>query len=293
MSFHTFRRASLALAALAMFTSFDAQALDVDAGDYTALPAGTTLGLAYYQHATRDKLYANGNQAPIHPRLTSDVGILRGVHFTKLGDYVIDPQFLLPFGRLSASRDIAALGRNSGVGDLMVGGTLWLTQPTEKEHFGITALVSLPTGQYDRNDPLSLGENRWKTILQVGWIKPLSEQVTMDLIADTTLFGKNDEFGPGSATLRQKAQFQFQSHFRYHLSPTSDLRAGLSHVSGGETRVDGVAQSDRQSTTKVSFGGSTFLGPKTQLLVTVGRDLHVRQGFKENARLNLRLLQIF
>jgi len=48
-----------------------------------------------------------------------------------------------------------------------------------------------------------------------------------------------------------------------------------------------------QSTTKVSFGGAVFVAPKTQLLATVGRDLHVRQGFKENARINLRLLQVF
>jgi hypothetical protein len=96
-----------------------------------------------------------------------------------------------------------------------------------------------------------------------------------------------------SATLKQKAQFQFQGLLRYHLSDTSDLRLGLSHLTGGETRVNGVAQNDRQSTTKVSFGGAVFVAPKTQLLATVGRDLHVRQGFKENARINLRLLQVF
>ena len=106
------QRASLALAAMAACASFHAQAVDIDAGDYTALPPGTTLGMVYYQHATRDRLYANGEQAPIRPKLTSDIGIARGVHFMKLGDYVIDPQFLLPFGRLSASRDIAAMGSN-------------------------------------------------------------------------------------------------------------------------------------------------------------------------------------
>jgi hypothetical protein len=290
MPFHFLQRTVLALAAA---TAMAAHAVDIDAGDYTALPPGTTLGMVYYQHATRDSLYANGDQAPIRPRLTSDIGIARGVHFMKLGDYVIDPQFLLPFGRLSASRDIAAMGRNSGVGDLMLAATLWLTQPGDKEHFGITPFVWLPTGQYNRNDPLSLGENRWKAALQAGWIKPLGKSVTMDLAADVTVFGKNDDFGASGATLRQKAQLQFQGLLRYHLSPTSDLRLGLSHLTGGETRVNGVAQSDRQSTTKLSLGGAVFVAPGTQLLATVGRDLQVRQGFKENARINLRLLQMF
>jgi hypothetical protein len=80
-----FTRASLALAAMAACATFNAHAVDIDAGDYTALPPGTTLGMVYYQHATRDSLYANGEQAPIRPRLTSDIAIARGVHFMKLG----------------------------------------------------------------------------------------------------------------------------------------------------------------------------------------------------------------
>ncbi|WP_027015724.1 transporter [Comamonas composti] len=270
-----------------------ARAVDIDAGDYTALPAGTTLGMVYYQHATRDKLYADGEKVAVRPRLSSDIGIVRGVHFMRLGDYVIDPQFLLPFGRLSASRDIAALGSNSGVGDLTLAATLWLTEPGDKEHLGITPFIWLPTGQYERSNSLNLGENRWKAALQVGWIKPLGSRLTMDLAADVTVFGKNDDFGPGGATLKQKPQFQFQGLWRYHLSDASDLRLGLSYLNGGETRVNGQDQSDRQAATKISLGTGVFVTPKTQLVATVGRDLHVRQGFKENARINLRLLQVF
>jgi len=277
----------------ATLLSLPARAVDIDAGDYTALPAGTNLALVYFQHATRNKLYASGHQAPIKPGLESDIGILRGVHFMELGGYTVDPQFLLPFGRLKASDDIAALGRNSGIGDPILAATLWLNKPGEKENVGITPFVWLPIGQYDRNEPLNLGEHRWKFALQGGWIKPLGQSVTMDLSADVTLFGKNDDFGSSGATLQQKAQFQFQALWRYHLSPASDLRFGLSQLSGGETKVDGVSQDDRASTTKFWVGGSTFVAAKTQLLATYGRDIDVRSGFKENNRINLRLLQIF
>ena len=50
---------------------------------------------------------------------------------------------------------------------------------------------------------------------------------------------------------------------------------------------------DEAGLRKFSVGGSVFVGPKTQLLMSVGRDLKVKNGFKENARLNLRLLQVF
>ncbi|HQT19175.1 MAG TPA: transporter [Thiobacillus sp.] len=273
-----------------------AQAVDVDAGDYTALPAGTNLGLVYYQHAERNKLYSGGNQVPINAGLDSDVGILRGVHFMKIGDYIVDPQFLLPFGKLKGKDGLSALGSGSGTGDLILAATAWLVNdPKAKTYFGITPFLFLPTGTYDRSKALNLGENRWKFALQGGYITPLSESVTLDMIGDVTVFGKNDDFGAGatSQTLKQKAQFQVQSYLRYHVSPAFDLRAGLSHTWGGETTVNGVNQNDRGATSKFSLGGAYFIGPKTQLLATYGRDMDVRQGLKESGRINLRVLQIF
>lgn len=285
-------RALTALAAAALFT-LPAKAIDVDAGDYTALPAGTNLFLAYYQHATRDKLYANGDKVGINPKLDSDVGILRGVHFTEIGGLIVDPQFLLPFGKLKAKNDISALGSNSGMGDLILAATVWFNKPDAKEHFGITPFLILPTGQYDNNDPLSLGENRWRFILQAGWIKPLTDKLTMDLAADVQLHGKNNDYGALSQERKQKPQYEFQGFLRYALGAGSDLRVGLQHVTGGENKIDGVDQDDRQSLTKLQFGASTFISPRQQILATYGRDLSVRNGFKEEHRLNFRFLQIF
>jgi hypothetical protein len=41
------------------------------------------------------------------------------------------------------------------------------------------------------------------------------------------------------------------------------------------------------------LGGSYFVTPKAQLLATLGRDLSVENGFKEESRVNLRLLYVF
>ena len=290
-------RAATRLKLLAMCAAVSAAgsafAVDVDAGDYTALPAGTDLGLVYTQFAHRNSLYANDTKVSGNAKLDSTVGILRGVHFTDIGGYIVDPQFLLPFGKLKAGGDVAALGSNSGVGDLILAATVWLTKPGEKTHFGITPFLFLPTGQYNKNDPLSLGENRVKFALQAGYITPLTDSITLDLLGDVTLHGKNNDYGPNSDSLKQKALFQFQSYLRYNFSPATDVRFGLSHVSGGETQVNGVDQNNQQSTSKFQIGGSHFVGPKTQILATYGQDISVKNGFKENGRLNLRLLQIF
>ena len=126
--------AAVALACAAM----PAHAIDVDAGDYTALPAGTNLGLLYYQHAERDKVYAGGTQVA-GGRLNSDIGILRYVHFMDIGGFTVDPQILLPFGGLRGSKDLSALGSGAGVADPIPAATVWLlNQPEQKRYFGIT-----------------------------------------------------------------------------------------------------------------------------------------------------------
>lgn len=294
----TLRRLTALAAASAAVLGFatPAHALDVDAGDYTALPAGTNLLLLYYQHATRDKLYSGGDRVPINPGLDSDIGLIRGVHFMDIGGYIVDPQFILPFGKLKAKDDIAALGSESAVGDLLVGATVWFNKPGAKTHFGITPFLSLPTGKYDRNQALNLGENRWKLILNVGYIDEIAPGLNWDVVGDVTIFGKNDDVndGLGGITeLKQKPQYQFQTFLRKNITPTFDLRGGLSYVTGGETKLGGVNQDNRVSTSKFQFGGAWFVGPATQLLATYGRDIKVREGFKVNNELHLRFLQIF
>ncbi|OWW22390.1 transporter [Noviherbaspirillum denitrificans] len=289
----SFKRASAA-ALLAALASAPAAAIDVDAGDYTALPAGTNLALVYYQHAERDKLYSKGSKVPLNAGLDSDVGILRGVHFMDIGGYIVDPQFLLPFGKLKAKDGTSFLGDTGGTGDLLLAATVWLVNRKETNtYFGITPFLSLPTGQYDRSKALNLGENRTKFTLQAGYITSLTKSLSLDLVGDFTVYGRNREFGAAGATLEQKTSYQAQAHLRYHVNPAFDLRAGVSKAITGETSVNGVDQGDRGSTTKFNVGASYFVRPTTQVLATYGRDASVREGFKENNRLNLRLLQVF
>jgi Putative MetA-pathway of phenol degradation len=298
------RNASQALRALTLAAALPllalhgapAHALDLDADDYAsgAIPAGTSLALLYYQHAQRNKVYSNGAQVA-GGDLKSDVGILRLVHFIDILGFRADPQILLPFGSLKASNDLSALGSTSGVGDLIVTGSVWLiNKPAEGEFLGITPAVWVPIGNYDKNKQLNLGEKRWKYLLQVGYTTPLlTKDLSLQLAADVTAFGDNDDFGPGGRTLSQKPLYQFQAWLKYNLSPTFDLRAGTSHFTGGKTEVDGVANDDRTKTTNAKLGFGWSFSPGWNFAALYGRDLSVRNGPKESDRVNLRLLKAF
>ncbi|KQW00052.1 transporter [Rhizobacter sp. Root1221] len=285
----------IALALFMSMTSLQAHAIDIDAGDYTALPEGSNVAVVYAQHAERNRLYANGAQVPGNNGLDSDIGVFRAIHFMKIAGFTVDPQLLLPFGRLRAQDDLApALGKGSGTADLILAATVWVIEnPANRQYLGITPFLYVPTGSYDAAKALNLGENRWKYALQVGYIQGLGEKVTLDGAADVTFYGRNDKATPQGAALKQDASWQLQGFIRYALSPAWDLRAGLSYARVGETELAGVSRNDETGITKFQIGAAGFIAPKTQLLATWGRDIKVDNGFKESSRLNLRLLQLF
>lgn len=280
--------------ACALLSTAPAHAIDVDAGDYVPAPAGTNLALLYLQHARSDRMMSNGATAPGNNGLGTDIGILRLVHFMEIGGLIVDPQILLPFGRVSGRDDLAgALGRTNGLGDPILAATVWVqNDPLNKVYTGITPYVYVPTGSYDAQRPLNMGEHRWRYNLQAAHVRPLGGPWTLDVIGDVTWYGKNDKFGAAERTMKQKPLYQGQAWLRYALSPTADLRASVSRTFGGATRVDGLGQNDRKATTKFSVGGSMFIGPKTQVIALWGRDTEVQNGFREESRINIRLLQL-
>jgi hypothetical protein len=284
-----------ALSTAIMLCTAPAHAIDIDAGDYTPLPPGTNVGLLYVQHAERNRLYDNSNPIPGSNGLDSDIGILRMIHFMDIGGYTVNPQFLLPFGRLKATGNLAQpLGQADGTSDLILAATVWpINDPKNRTFLGITPFLYVPTGNYDKSKPLNLGENRWKYALQASVIFPATEKVTIDLAADVTGYGRNDKANAAGQSLGQSASSQVQAFARYALNPAWDLRAGLSWAHIGNQTLGGVSQDNAAQITKFQLGTAGFLGPKTQLLATWGRDISVNNGFRENTRVNLRLLQLF
>lgn len=280
--------------ALGLASAATANAVDVDPGDYTALPAGTNLAMLYYQHATNNKLYANGDRVPVDAGLDTNISIFRYVHFMDIGGYTVNPQILLPFGRIEAKDNLASMGSTNGIADPILAATVWLiNKPEDNHYFGITPFLHVPVGSYDNNRALNMGENRWKFSLQAGYIRGLTDTLSLDLAADVTLYGKNSDFGSESSRLEQDPLYHLQSYMRHNLTPTWDIRGGLSYTYGGETEVDGQQQKDKTETISATIGTGYFITPTVQVLANYGRDISVENGFREEHRINLRLMKAF
>jgi len=277
-----------------VFTTGSAYAVTVDSGDWTAPTPGVDLGFIYQQYASRSDLYVNGNKTLSNADLNSYVTILRYTHPISIGGFVVNPQFLLPFGTLKAEGNMAALGKTSGFGDLILAAPIWLVnKPKEHTYLSIAPYLFLPTGSYDKNRPLNLGENRWKGDLQVGAMIGLGKKFSTELTGDVMWYGNNTKFGSASATLKQDQSFQVQAYLNWYYTPTTTLAIGSSWTSGGTQSVDSLSQNNPIGTTSAILTASTWVDKHTQLMFSFGRDLSVRNGFKEDTRFNIRLLRAF
>lgn len=282
----TLRGLALALGLLAG----SAQALEAHPGDAVAPPPGTSLFGLYSIHQRLDSLKVGG-QTVAGPELRVDVGLLRLFHATRFGDWQVNPQLVMPYGKVSGAGALSGTPSKAGLGDLSLMASVMLRQDAaSRTSVYLLPGVTLPTGDY-RNDRLSLGENRHKVFVQLGGQTALSPQWTVDGYADVTLFGANKR-NPGGR-LTQKPELLLQGYLRYAVSPATELAAGLRHYSGGETSVAGAAQDDRERRTAMLLTASHWVDGKTQLMANWGRDLSHRSGFKASQNVELRMIRMF
>ena len=287
---------STLILAMSIF-SVPTQAAEIatDPGDYTPLPAGVNLGILYGQYATRDAAYADGNKVPAEAGLDTTIGLARFVHYMDIGGIIVDPQIIVPFGKVELTEPFGPLQptSESGIGDPIIGATAWvLNNPDDQQWVGLSAFASVPVGQYDENKgPVNIGENRWKGIFQAAYVKHLNSSVVLDLIAEYSVYGDNDDF-LGFKREQEDAQ-SLQSHLRYLLSKQSHVALSYYHSFGGETTVGGQKQDDRVNTNRWQATYATFVDPTVQLQFQAGQDIDVENGFKEDTRVNLRILKVF
>ena len=283
-------RTSLAFMASYSLSTSAAQ-VATDPGDYSPLPAGIDLGILYYQHTTHNDVYVDNDLVDEGMKLTTDIGLLRWVHYIDVRGFIADPQIIIPFGNVSLDTT-AGEADASGIGDPMVGGTVWLYNNADtKAAFGVTALLSVPVGHYNKKDAINLGENRWKLITQAAYTTPIASSYSLDLIGEYTIFGENDDFVAGS--LKQDPQYGVQTHISKHFSERSRLSLSYFHDFGAETQISGTDQDNELNNSRWQVSYSHFVRPDLQLMLQYGQSIRVKNGFAEGDRVNLRLVKVF
>jgi hypothetical protein len=292
----TLSRPRLGLLALAL-ASTKSLAVDVNSGDYIAFPSGTNLAAWYQQYGRAERYNADGgSDAKQDTGIRSNISILRLIHYVDIGGTTFAPQILLPFGHVYDARiGGQSLGSNSGMADPIIGATFWLiNQPhagVSGRYLGIIPLVYLPWGQYDRNEAINLGENRYKLDLQLGWIEPLWGKLAMEWYADAVIYGDNQQ--AGQQTLEQDKTYQLQANLRYDFNPSQRLALGYSASTGGKQYLDGNYNGTKTEVQQVRLEFQQMLTPRVQFSTQLTHDVRTEGGFQEEIGVNLRAVLLF
>lgn len=288
-----------ALGAALLGCSLASHAADVNVGDYIALPDGMNLVALYGQYSESDKLKVD--PSPTYSdktSLRSQIGIFRAIHFMDVGGFTIDPQILVPFGKIydvHQNSDTAVSGA-TGIADPIVGGTLWLVnQPNAGNYgryLGITPLVYVPIGQYDKNKAVNLGQNRWRWDLQVGYIEPLWVNQSLELNLGAIVYGDNDDYY-GNSKLEQDPTYSLQSNYVFSFSQSTRLAIGYAAYWGGKQKVDGSYSGLKTDYGQGRIEYQQMVTQKIQFSGQLTHDFHRSGGYQQQLGMNFRIAYIF
>ncbi len=115
---------------------------------------------------------------------------------------------------------------------------------------GAALAVHLPTGDYDGDKPINLGNNRFTVRPQLGVVHNRGKW-SMEVTGSAWIFTDNTDFY-GGHTLEQSPLFTLQGHVDYTFRPGLWIGSGLAYGYDGEARIDGVDKNDEKE--NLAFG---------------------------------------
>ena len=141
---------------------------------------------------------------------------------------------------------------------------------------GTSVTVRVPTGEYDPTKLINIGANRWGFKPEVG-IAHLVGKWTFDAYVGGWFFTQNSDFY-GGRTRNQDPVLSTQAHVRYRVSPTFWAAVDGNFWRGGITRVDGTANDDLQSNSRVGLTVAWQAAPRPGLRLAGSRGAFTRIG---------------
>jgi hypothetical protein len=258
-----------------------------DPGDYTALPKGTDVVVLYQQNPRGDKVYSGGKKVADNLDLDMTVGVLRLIHFTEFFNTGLtwDPQIVIPFGYQKTG---ATDSKNSGLGDITFGGTVWtIADLAKNEHLGWSVFVTAPTGS-EKNQGFALSSNRWALDFQVGYIKGLTDKIIWDVIAETEFYDEQR-----STAAKKDPLLQLHNHLRYNFTPDTYAAISYRHNWGARETLDHETLATSRSNGTLGFTVATMLGKQVQVMGQLMHDTSVREGVKIDNSLQFRLAYFY
>ena len=254
---------------------------EVIPGDYEAPAIGINLATLYLAERKMTGPYIGGHKLT-DETVTSLITAVKLTATVNIGGYTVCPMIALPYSETKSNGDTmsAIIGdKSSGFADVVVGATGWLINDKEKnQYLAATVLLFAPTGEYNPQQLLNIGENRYKSTLNIGYIQKLSEDFRIELSPELALYGDNSN--SLGRKIEQNPSYALSTTVRYNQTPQLTLFGGFQQNYGGETIVDGVAQNDDTRMQKATAGMYYYTLGGTQILLRYAKEFGIQDGMR-------------
>ena len=251
---------------------------ETNARDYLPAPSGTTLMLTYAKHITADSLYTDGHRTGGF-NYTNDMGFFRLVYFNTLFGMPIDYQGLLFFN--DQELDGSVVGNNqfsaSGMMDPALISTIWpIANSNNKTWLGFTQYITVPLGEYHKNEVLNPGDNRWAFKEELGFVKGIGDRTFFEIQPSVEFYTDNDDNSGG--TEEKDLLLQLQVHLSYDITPQFFVSADYTYQNGGETTVADISMDNKTEAHKAGLSFNYKLSDVTQLLLEYSQIFETENG---------------
>ncbi len=208
---------------------------------------------------------------------------------------------LLPMGRISGEATVGAVDFNqsaNGFGDPLIELNINLIGPKPIRNipdllryepgFSLDLLADLvlPIGEYDSDQALNLGQNRWygrvgaPIVWQLGpWVP--GRRTTLEFLPSLWLFGDNDDFV--GRTAETDPMFQLESHLTRDFSEGFWASLDGTWITGGKGTIDGI---EGESLSNVGIGITLGYHLTDNLQLTTGYMATVSDSEPDDLRLD-------
>ena len=187
----------------------------------------------------------------------------------------------------SGGLGILSVNRTSrGIGDMYFQGTFnifggeavtmeeYMTTYKQGTLLSLILGVNTPTGQYNGDQSVNIGLNRWAGRIALPFVQTLGAWkpgsiTTLEITPGVWFYGDNGDYRGG--TFKQDPLYSVEAHLTQDLTPAAFVSLDYMYQTGGETEVDGglvptTEKSDAQNVDTIGLSLGYMLNPATQFV---------------------------
>jgi len=277
-------------------------AVDLQPNDIVAPPPDKTYVMLSYFATENNTFYKNGSAITTRPYsnpvIDNPNAILRVARSYSLANLPAASYIQLPYGSAEPKGSLSKYPANTAIGDTTIASVIWPYANHEtRTYFGVAGYLIVPTGSYNSNQPLNMGENRFKTDLQMGLQSNIYANLDGMIAIDTMWFGGNNQCAAAcnsivNTSLSQKPLTTTQLGPIYKINDTFTLGASYFYVAGGATLINNVYQNNVVNTQRFLISGLAYTDIG-RFSLQYGRDMGIQNGFVQTRVLAIRYMKAF